>query len=118
MAAPTGTLDDLSSEHYAAIGRVAVEWAIFESNIDLSAIRLAKINHEAGICFTAQITGSGRKLDAYIAIAQWRGATKKTMGKLHELAKDSTGLAERRNKIVHDSLGGQQKTTSTRGHRT
>jgi hypothetical protein len=100
--------DEMGKEHYAAIGRVAAEWSALESNLDFSALRLGKINHEAGVCLTAQVAGSGRKLDAYIAIAQLRGAKKVMIAKLHEFAKDTKGLAEQRNRVVHDPWQGSQ----------
>jgi hypothetical protein len=107
---------DVSLEHYAAIGRVAVEWAAFEANIDFYSLRLADFNKEEGICFTAQIAGSGRKLDAYISIAQYRGVGKATAKKLHSFASDTAGLAEQRNRIIHDSwagIGGPHRLEAT-----
>jgi hypothetical protein len=109
MVEETGNVHDapsVSQEHYAAIGRVAVEWSSFEANIDLYSLRLAGFNQEEGICFTAQIAGSGRKLDAYIAIAQVRGLKAATVKKLHVFAADTQGLAEQRNRVVHDSWAG------------
>jgi hypothetical protein len=99
---------DLSKEFYAAIGHVVVEWSDFEFLVDISTLTLAKINNRMGCCLTAQIAGSARKLDAYISIAQFLGA-KKNVKALNTLAKDAQGLAEQRNRIVHDSwtsLGG------------
>jgi hypothetical protein len=69
---------DLSKEHYAAIGRVAVEWSDLEFMIDIATLRLAKIKHQMGVCLTAQIAGSGRKLDAYMSLAQFRGPRKQS----------------------------------------
>jgi hypothetical protein len=57
--------------------------------------------YDVGFCFTAQIAGSARKIDAYIALAQLRGA-KQNINSLHDFAKNTTSLAERRNRIVHD----------------
>jgi hypothetical protein len=91
----------LAALHHAAIGSVASSWAIFELLIDAKALELADIEVTAGLCFTAQISGSARKLDAYIAIARLRGAGS-FAGELDAFAKDTTGLAERRNRIVHD----------------
>jgi len=44
----------------------------------------------------------GKKLDAYIALANLFGVSKKTNVALHEFAKDATGLSEQRNRAVHD----------------
>ena len=90
------------SRHYSAIGRVAAEWSLFETVIDNAAIDLAQVEYNAGICFTAQIAGSARKLDAFIALARFRGAPVKLVSDLCKFAQDVTGVAEQRNRIVHD----------------
>lgn len=89
-------------EVYAAVGAVAAAWSGFEMQIDLSALRLAGLfQFDVAQCFTAQISGSARKLDAYIAVAKERGSA--TFGaELDKFAKDTAALAERRNRIVHD----------------
>lgn len=88
-------------DHLAAVGSVAVEWAFLELKIDTKALDLAKIDPELGACFTAQVIGPGRKIDAYIAVARFLGSTKLN-SRLQKFAKDTTGLAERRNRVVHD----------------
>lgn len=97
-------LADLNSDesrlHLAAVGSVAGTWALFESFLDTLALELAGID-KAGLCLTAQIAGSSRKLDAYIAIARLLGC-EKLAGDFEKFAKDTAGLAERRNRVVHD----------------
>jgi hypothetical protein len=88
--------------HLATIGLVASSWAGFELAIDMSALAVANISQQVGLCLTAQISGSARKLDAYIAIARQRGADKNFLQELNTLAKETTALAERRNRAVHD----------------
>jgi hypothetical protein len=90
------------SMHLAAVGLVASTWAAFEFALDVSAIILARISQHAGYCFTAQVIGPARKLDAYIALAKLRGATT-FAGELEKFAKDTAALAERRNRIIHDT---------------
>src|SRR6266446_9476014 len=80
--------------YLAAVGLIASNWAGFELSIDMSALMLAGIPQQVGLCLTAQISGSARKFDAYIAIARLRGADK-FMGELDALAKATTALAER-----------------------
>jgi hypothetical protein len=46
--------------------------------------------------------GSARKLDAYISLARLRGADKRTVEKLMTFARDTAGLQEQRNRVVHD----------------
>jgi hypothetical protein len=61
-------------EHYELIGTIASAWAALEATIDIQALRMAKIDIRPGLCFTAQMSGHGRKLDAYFACARLRGA--------------------------------------------
>lgn len=91
---------EAAKEHLAAIGLVAGAWALFETFLDSLALELAQIDSPAGFCFTAQISGWNRKLDAYIAVARLRGL--KSTKELEKFAKDTAGLAEQRNRVVHD----------------
>jgi hypothetical protein len=88
--------------HYSCIGRVAAAWSYLEAVVDTSSIGLAGLATEPGICFTSQISGIGRKLDAYIALARLRNLPQELVQKLDALAKAAQGLGERRNRIVHD----------------
>lgn len=99
---------ELTAAHYAAIGRVASEWASFEAAIDTASLNMADIDVKVSVCFTAQIQGSARKLDTYIALARLKGATK-TVEELNVFAKDTQGLQEQRNRIVHDPWVGLTK---------
>jgi hypothetical protein len=105
---PEDKSNDLTPEHYAAIGRVATEWAALETTIDTASLRLAKIEPQIGVCLTSQIAGWGRKLDAYIALTRLFGVTK-LIDKLNAFAKDTHSLAEQRNRIVHDPWIGTSK---------
>jgi hypothetical protein len=87
--------------HLTVLGFIVAEWSIFEAQIDERAVELAQISSPAVLCFTSQVAGPGRKLDAYIALARLRGASN-MMKALHQLAKDAMGVAERRNRVVHD----------------
>jgi hypothetical protein len=88
--------------HYAAIGRVAAAWSYFEAVIDSSSIPLAHVNSNVGVCFTAQIPGSARKLDAYISLARLSAISQKLIRDLCEFAKTAQELSERRNRVIHD----------------
>src|ERR1700719_460078 len=87
--------------HLAAIGMVASGWAGFEVLIDTFALQLARSRGSWGYCFTAQVIGPARKLDAYISVARLRGADK-FIPELESFVKDTVGLGERRNRVVHD----------------
>ncbi len=92
----------LTSNHFAAIGRVASDWALFETVVNFQSVELAQIQRSIGACFTAQISGIARKLDAYISLARQRGAKPGTISELCEFATDAGRVAEQRNRIVHD----------------
>jgi hypothetical protein len=105
---PDDQSGELTIDHYAAIGRVAAEWAALETTIDSACLRLAQIEPRIGVCLTSQIAGWGRKLDAYIALARLSGATE-TVRKLNAFAEDTNGLADQRNRVVHDPWVGSTK---------
>jgi hypothetical protein len=90
-----------AANHFASIGIIASTWAAFEISLDIAALQLAGVTEKIGLCFTAQVIGPARKIDAYISVARERGATK-FMGDLDKFAKDTIGLGERRNRVVHD----------------
>ena len=92
---------DVSDEHYAAVGKVASAWALFEGLVDVSIWQVAGLNPQNGACITAQITGSARKLDALISLVRHHHGDA-AVAKLNKIAQTSQGLAEQRNRIVHD----------------
>jgi hypothetical protein len=103
--------------HYAAIGRIASLWAIFELDLDLTNITLARVPLLAGVCLTAQIAGAGRKLEAFIALAELRIGKSpqwtRLIRDLKKLAMDARSLGEQRNRAVHDPW----HVSETRSHR-
>ncbi|MDX2143413.1 MAG: hypothetical protein SFV19_08665 [Rhodospirillaceae bacterium] len=101
MTADEENEDLATTQHYAAIGHVAAAWAYFEAVVDEWTLKLANIPTKRGICLTAQIAGSARKLDAFIALACLKDIGK-LAGKLQKFSQNTVGLAERRNRVVHD----------------
>ena len=93
---------EYAQRHYAAIGKVAAEWAEFEFILDTRTLRLAGFPAEKGTCLTAQIAGPARKLDAYISLARLCGASETTIKKISKFQQQTYDLAEKRNRIVHD----------------
>jgi hypothetical protein len=93
--------EGIAAKHMSYVGMVATAWAELEITIDLSATRVARIPYDVGVCFTAQVIGSNRKIDAYLSVVRLRGV-KRYNGDLELFAKDTAALAERRNRVVHD----------------
>jgi hypothetical protein len=88
--------------HYAAIGRVATAWSFLEASVDTASIRLAAVNSDIGVCLTSQISGIGRKLDAYIALSRLRKLPNELIDRLNKFSQKAGGLGEKRNRLVHD----------------
>lgn len=99
----------ISDEHFSAIGKVAAAWALMEGAIDEHSLRIGGIYSDIGACLTSQIAGPSRKLDALISLLKLRGFTDQ-IRKLNEIAKDITGLGERRNRVIHDMWIADEKT--------
>lgn len=96
-------LTSLGPDHYKAIGYVVVAWSFMETLIDATSWELAQVDQQHGACLTSQIAGSSRKLDALLALIRYRVAPSPALDKkLNRFAKDTMGLAERRNRVIHD----------------
>jgi len=93
---------EYAQRHYAAIGQVATEWAEFEFILDTRTLRLGSFDTKRGLCLSLQIAGPGRKLNAYMSIAQLRGVGETTIKNLHRFQERTLALAEKRNRVVHD----------------
>ena len=93
----------LGADHYKAIGQVAISWSFMELIIDAQTWKYAELDETLGACLTAQIAGSGRKLDALFALIRCRfKPSDKLEGRFNKFSEATTGLAERRNRVIHD----------------
>ncbi len=95
--------DLTASKHYTALGLTASNWAYFEAVIDDWNLKLADIRPHLGECFTAQIVGSERKLNAFISIVKLLQLKSLSANMLETFTKEASSLAEQRNRVVHDS---------------
>jgi hypothetical protein len=84
MAENKDTPSILPDDYAAAIGRVAQTWARFEFEIDLGIWRLTGTHQQLAACVTAQLSSYVQKLNAFIALAQVRGASTKSVTKLNK----------------------------------
>ena len=108
----------LSNIHYAMIGRVAAAFARFEVSVDLWLNDFAGVSDGVGLCLTGQITNPGARIDAFIAMARHFGADDKWNKPFEQLAKDVKGMAEQRNRAVHDVWELSNPATPVRLERT
>jgi hypothetical protein len=88
--------------HYAAVGKVASNWAGFEHRIQWAIWSLAKIDNLTGACITTQIGNSARLVEAVIALLRLRGVTDQSLVPLNKFAEKVGDKQRQRNRIVHD----------------
>ena len=101
---PEGKIAQTVQDQLAAIGKVVVKWSMFELMLDMAIQDLAGLPSNTGSCLTSQISGHGRKLDAVLALIGLRKIPdeKRAMSQMRKVADRARGLAEQRNRIVHD----------------
>lgn len=87
--------------HFAYVGRIATQWSLFELHLDLAAIKISRMDAKIAFCFTSQIIGSARKIDAFISAVKFSGASSFSR-ELDAFSKETAVLAERRNRAIHD----------------
>jgi hypothetical protein len=97
---------DLDTDHYAAIGRVANEWAHFEFDLDYTIWTLAEIrNRGYGACITAQLPSSARRMNAIAALISEHEGSKDLKKEFNKFAERTNVMTKVRNRIIHDSWG-------------
>lgn len=103
MKAGAITTTDPTDSCLLQVGRVASNWARFETVIDMAIWHVAKIDDHSGACITSQITGVGRKLDALISLMRYHHSDDvSTLKCLGQLITKSHELGEKRNRTIHD----------------
>lgn len=101
-----GVTFDLDEPHYAAIGRVANEWAHFEFTVDrlIWALMRADDKKNLAACVTSQLPSIVRRFDALAAlVAEYPESDDALTKKINRLAERANKVAKMRNRIVHDS---------------
>jgi hypothetical protein len=87
---------------YTYVGKIAIEWANLEAAIDWEIWTLC--GHPNLIaCLTAQMIGPSPRLQALIAICAEKKLELKTLENLEEFKRHAQGVADQRNRFVHDS---------------
>ena len=108
----SGTED--GQRHFAAVGRIVSNWAYLELVIDDWCARISDINPEVAACFSSQVIGSMRKLDALSAISHLYRLEPELAKNLKTLSDKVRAASEKRNRYVHDSW---TVLSDTRGER-
>ena len=113
--------------HFAAIGRVASAWALFEFHINSAVWDLSHLNSEQGACITAHIYNVNSRIKALLALvgivhdqlpesvrmadAKNPDSLPKLKKKLKKLADDRIEpLSRKRNRVIHDAWMVGKKT--------
>lgn len=88
--------------HYAAIGKVASNWAYLEVAIHSWCASLTGFHPDFVACFTAQVIGPVRKFDALISISRLLETPPDQVSEIQSISGAASGRAEERNRVVHD----------------
>jgi hypothetical protein len=97
---------------YAAVGKLASNWAVFEHMLHSSLWVLAKVGDEAGACLTSQIPGPGRALDAFVSLVRMHGGDDALIKTINQFTEKTRGMGDKRNRAVHDSWNWDRETGS------
>lgn len=108
----TAAYSALPAEHpfYAAIGRVASEWAHLEHTLDAIIWSLADGPDHQTACVTAQIMGVGPRCKAIIALGRMKGGSDRDLKPFRTLMSESYPVADWRSRWVHDPWYIEQHT--------
>jgi hypothetical protein len=96
--------------HYAAMGKVADAWADLEFEIDRLIWYLLGTNQAFGACVTAQMISIHPRLQALRALTELWEISKPIIDELGTFDGKAVGLAETRNRLIHDKRLIQWKT--------
>jgi hypothetical protein len=92
---------ELPNELLAAIGRVAVEWSLFEFAVN-NQIGEFTNDFPAAICLTSQISTMGRRFDGLIALARLCGVGEDVIRELNVFSEKTHTMSRKRNRVLHD----------------
>jgi hypothetical protein len=100
----------IPDDHAALVGRVADLWAQFEFQIDLGIWRLANTHQQLAACITAQLQSIHPRLKAFGALVAVSGGSEESIKDVSRFQGSISGLAERRNRAIHDPRYRQNST--------
>lgn len=93
----------MPDEYAVLIGRISESFSQLEFSIDLGIWALSEAPQQLVACVTAQLMGTHTRMNAFMALAELRGAKKETIDQVKTFkTKRIDPLSERRNRAVHD----------------
>jgi len=87
---------------FVLIGRVASAWTYFEHILDEIIWNISQIPEDLALCITGQIMGATPRLKIIEALCKYLGLPEPLLKKAKKLKELQYGVAEQRNRIVHD----------------
>ncbi len=105
------TMEERDARFYSAIGRVAVEWARFESYLNETVRMLAGADNEFGECITGRISTRQGLLDAFSALSALRHPVVASAPPFGERLEVIRSLALRRDQVINDVWTFDPETT-------
>ncbi len=108
----TGHYDPKLDPYYLAVGRLALEWAEFEFNVNDAIWELANIERKVGTCLTSQFIGPGPRFRCLVALLNLRGTPSEIVKKINALSTEAESLARQRNRYAHDPIVWNRKDGS------
>jgi hypothetical protein len=90
--------------HYAAVGRLALNWSAFEAIVTSAIWQIGEMDDDIGACVTSQIPSFEGKMQALVSILDVRGGFKKVIENVNAFHKNVRPLGTFRNRLIHDPL--------------
>ncbi len=100
----------LDDPHFAAIGKIVINWAALELMVDSAIWQIAKIPDDLGASLTSQIGNFDGKIKALGSLLVVRDDSADVISKMNKFSEEARGLLTLRNRIVHDGWIGDAKT--------
>jgi len=94
----------VSDSYYISIGKLTVQWTVFQAIVDEGIHVLAQISPHAGLCVTAQLRSMPSKIDCFLALLDLRRCPEDLRKKMSKLLHDASAQARVRNTAIHGAL--------------
>jgi hypothetical protein len=94
----------VEDSYYISIGKLTVQWAVFQAIVDEGIHVLAQTSPHAGLCLTAQIQSMPRKRECFLALLDLRKCPDNLRKEMDKLLEAAAVHGRIRNKVVHNAM--------------
>jgi hypothetical protein len=94
----------VSDGYYISIGKLTVQWTVFQAIVDESIHVLAHLSPHAGLCLTAQLQSMPSKRYCLLALLDLRKCPEHLRKEMDKLLEAAAAQGSLRNKVIHDAL--------------